>query len=99
MAHLYYDDGQHTGASWIHQTHVVVSQSLPAALGVQVELFCLVVVVVVGSVVGQVVLQAGPRGGGVAAAERNSIHQVSSIHITPDTTGDRWEVYNENHMM
>lgn len=49
----------------------------------------MVVVAVVGAVVCQVVLQAGPRGGGVTAAERNAIQQVTVVHVTPDTTGMR----------
>lgn len=55
----------------------------------QVELLCVVVVAVVGVVVGQVVLQAGARGCGVAAAERNAIQQVTAIHVAPDSTGSR----------
>lgn len=47
------------------------------------------VVAVVGAVVCQVVLQAGPRGGGVTAAERNAVQQVTAVHVTPDTTGTR----------
>lgn len=55
----------------------------------QVELLCVVVIAVVGAVVGQVVLQTGARGSGVAAAERNAIQQVAAIHVAPDTTGSR----------
>lgn len=55
----------------------------------QVELLRVVVVAVVGAVVGQVVLQAGPRRGGVTAAERNAVQQVAAVHIAPDTTGGR----------
>lgn len=49
----------------------------------------MVVVAVVGAVVCQVVLQAGPRGGGVTAAERNAVQQVTAVHVTPDATGTR----------
>lgn len=55
----------------------------------QVELLRVVVVAVVGAVVSQVVLQAGPRGGGVAAAERNAVQQVAAVHVAPDATGSR----------
>lgn len=47
----------------------------------------MVVVGVVGRVVGHLVLDAGPRGAGVTAAEWNSIHQVLPIHVAADTTG------------
>lgn len=49
----------------------------------------MVVVAVVGAVICQVVLQAGPRGGGVTAAEGNAVQQVAAVHITPDTTAKR----------
>lgn len=35
------------------------------------------------------VLQAGTRGGGVTAAVRNGIQQVTTVHVTPDTTRER----------
>lgn len=89
LAHLYQNDWQHAGTGWIHQVHVVVNQGLPAAAAVQVELLRVVVVAEVGIVVGQVVLQAGPRGGGVAAAVRNAVQQVAAVHVAPDTTGRR----------
>lgn len=44
------------------------------------------VVVIVGGVIGQVVLDAGPRGPGVTAAERDTVHQVLPLHVTEDTT-------------
>lgn len=47
----------------------------------------MVVVAVVGIVVCQVVLQAGARGGGVTAAERNGVQQVTAVHVAPDSTG------------
>lgn len=50
----------------------------------QVELLCLVLVVVVSVVVHQAILQAGPRGGRVAAAERNAVQQVTAVHIAPN---------------
>lgn len=49
----------------------------------------MVVIAVMGVVIRQVVLQAGARGGRVTAAERNAIQQVTAVHITPDTAGNR----------
>lgn len=39
------------------------------------------VVAVVGGVVGHLQLDAGPRGAGVAAAERHAVHQVLAVHV------------------
>lgn len=47
----------------------------------------MVVVAIVSAVVRQVVLQAGPRGSRVTAAKRNAVQQVTTVHVTPDTTG------------
>lgn len=86
---LYEDDRQDAVARRVHQAHVILDQRLSAAAREQVELFRVVVVAVVGAVVCQVVLQAGPRGGGVTAAERNAVQQVAAVHVTPDTTATR----------
>lgn len=43
-------------------------------------------IVVVGRVVGQFVLDAGSRGTWVTATEGYTIHQVTPIHIALDTT-------------
>lgn len=86
---LYEDDRQDAVARRVHQAHVIFDQSLSAAASEQVELFRVVVVAVVGAVICQVVLQAGPRGGGVTAAERNAVQQVTAVHVTPDTTATR----------
>lgn len=80
-------DSQHDGTNAVHQAHVVANQSLPAATDEDVEVLSLVLIVVVGSVVGEFVLDAGSRGTWVTAAEGNTIHQVTAIHITLDTTG------------
>lgn len=87
--HLYQDDREDARACRVHQAHVIFDQGLSAAASEQVELFCVVVVAVVGAVICQVVLQAGPRGGGVTAAERNAIQQVTAVHVAPDTTAKR----------
>lgn len=49
----------------------------------QVQLLALLVL---GRAGAEMVLDAGPRGEGAAAAEGNTIHQVLSLHITPHTT-------------
>lgn len=79
------DDSTH-GA---HHAAVVVQEGLPAATAPEVELLRLVVVAVVSRVVGDLVLDAGPWGAGVAAAEGDTINQVPSIHIAFDSTACR----------
>lgn len=79
------DDDTH-GA---HHAAVVVQEGFPAATAPEVELFCLVVVAVVSRVVGDLVLDAGPRGAGVTAAEGDAINQVPSIHVAFDSTACR----------
>lgn len=58
----------------------------------------MVFIAVVGAIIHQVVLQAGARGGGVTAAERNAIQQVTAVHVTPDTTGNRAGLYMFSHI-
>lgn len=82
------DDRQYPGADGVHEAHVVVDQRLSAATVVQVQLLTLVLIVVVGSVVSQAVLETGPRGAGVTAAEGDSIHQVTTVHVATHTTGE-----------
>ena len=45
------------------------------------------VVAVVGRVVSQLDLDAGPGGGGVAAAEGHRVHQVLAVNVAADSTG------------
>lgn len=85
--YLQQEDRQHPGPDGVHQAHVVVDQGLAAAAVVQVELLGLVLIIVVGGVVGQFVLDAGPRGAGVATAEWDPVHQIAPIYIAPDATG------------
>lgn len=87
-AYLQGDDRQYPGADGVHEAHVVVDQRLSAATVVQVQLLTLVLIVVVGSVVSQAVLETGPRGAGVTAAEGDSIHQVTTVHVATHTTGE-----------
>lgn len=79
------DDDTH-GA---HHAAVVVQEGFPAATAPEVELLRLVVVAVVSRVVGDLVLDAGPRGAGVTAAEGDAINQVPSIHVAFDSTACR----------
>lgn len=44
-----------------------------------------------GRIVQETVLDAGPRGGGVTAAEWDPIHQISAIYVTPHATvSEKW---------
>lgn len=72
-----------------HHAAVVVQEGFPAATAPEVELLRLVVVAVVSRVVGDLVLDAGPRGAGVAAAEGDTINQVPSINVAFDSTACR----------
>lgn len=46
-------------------------------------------VVVVGRVVGDLLLDAGPGGVQVTAAEGHSVHQVLPLHVTPQSTEEQ----------
>lgn len=70
----------------VHHAAVVGEEGLAAAPDPDVELLGAVVVVVVGGVVGQVMLDAGSRGAGVTAAERDAVHQELAFDVTEDTT-------------
>ncbi len=52
----------------------------------QVQLFTLVLIAVMGRVVQETVLDTGPGGGRVTAAEGDPIQQISAIYITPHAT-------------
>lgn len=92
------DDNYHSDAA--HHAAEVREEGLAAAPGPDVELLNAVVVVVVGGVIGQVVLDAGPRGPGVTAAERDTVHQVLPLHVTEDTTaGQRESTFTSCLMM
>ena len=82
------EDGEDDqGSDAVHDAAVVRHQGLPTASRPDVELLDAVVVVVVGRVVGQVVLEAGPWRAGVTAAEGDAVHQVAAVNVAPDTTG------------
>lgn len=80
------DDGGHDEHSdAVHHATEVGEEGLAAAPGPDVQLLDAVVIVIVGGVIGQVVLDAGPRGPGITAAERDAVHQVLPLHVTEDT--------------
>lgn len=83
-ADLQQSDQHHQGSDGVHQAAIVGQQGLTAAALPHVELLCVVVVAVVGRVVGHLALDAGPGGAGVAAAERDSVHQVLAVHVAPN---------------
>lgn len=87
FSHLQTDDEEEEGSDAVHHAPVVGDEGLAAAAGPDVELLRVVVVVVVGRVVGQVVLDAGAWGAGVAAAEGDAVHQILPLHVAQDTTG------------
>lgn len=67
-------DDQNREADRMHYVGVIIKQSLTTPSHPQVELLCLVVVIKVGGVIGDLVLNARPRRVDIAAAEGNSIH-------------------------
>ena len=79
------DCGKDDNADGGHHAAEVVEERLSAASGPDVELLNAVVVVIVGGVIGQVVLDTGPWRPGVTAAEWDAVHQVLPLHITEDT--------------
>lgn len=52
----------------------------------QVQLFTLVLIAVMGRVVQETVLDTGPGGGRVTATEGDPIQQISAIYITLHAT-------------
>lgn len=79
-------DEERDSTHGVHEAAVVAQQGSPAASHPQIELLRLVVVAVVCRVVGELVLDAGPRRAGIAAAEGDAVHQVPPIHVTLDAT-------------
>lgn len=92
-------DEEDNGAHGAHHAAVVVQESFPAATTPEVELLRLVVVAVVSRVVGDLVLDTGSRGAGVAAAEGDTVHQVPSVHVAFDPTmGRRKRTHTNAHI-
>lgn len=73
-------------ANGLQDVSIVLQQCLSTASHPQVLVLGLMLIVEVGRVVGNLMLDAGPRGVDVAAAERDSIHQVFPLYITPQST-------------
>lgn len=65
-----------------HNSCVVIQQGLSAPLHPDIELLCQEIIIVVSTVVCQLVLDTGPWGTWIAAAEGYSIHQELPINIT-----------------
>lgn len=86
FTYLQDDGGNDEHSDAVHYATEVGEESLAAAPRPDVEFLNTVVVVVVGGVIGQVMLDAGPGGAGVTAAERDTIHQVLSLHVTQHST-------------
>ena len=98
LLHFYVDylkqpNQQCRNANGSHDGCVVIQQGLSAPLHPDVELLCQKVVVVVSAVVRQLVLDAGPRGAWVAAAEGHSIHQELPINVALETAATEQKVW------
>lgn len=85
--HLKQPGDEHGEADGLHDVRVVLQQRLAAAFHPQVQLLRLVLVVEVCGVVGDPLLDAGPRGVGVAAAEGDPVRQVLALHVAPQSAG------------
>lgn len=81
MADLEEPDDEHDEADGLHDVGVVLQQRVSAALLVQVQFLRLIVVVVVSRAVGDVVLDARPRGVQVTAAEGHAVQEVLPVHV------------------
>ncbi|MEQ2166887.1 hypothetical protein GOODEAATRI_033096, partial [Goodea atripinnis] len=80
------DDGEDEKCSNAgHDAAVKGEDGLTAAPGPNVQLLGAVVVIIVGGVISQVMLDARPGGARVTAAEGNAVHEVLPLHITEDT--------------
>lgn len=87
-ANLEQKDGQNHRSNRVHQPHVIVDQGFSAAADEEVELLGLVLVVVVGGVVGDSVLDTGSGRARVTAAEGHTVNQVSAVHIALNAAED-----------
>lgn len=87
MSHLKEPGEEHRQADGLRDVGVVAEQRLAAAAHPQVQHLRLVLVVEVGRVVGELVLDAGSRWEGVAAAEGDAVHQVLALHVAPQAAG------------
>lgn len=85
--YLKQEDRQNYSSNSVHQPHVIVDQGFSATTNEDVEFFSLVVVVVVGSVVGDFVLDTGSGRTRVTATKGHTINQVTAIHIAFNAAG------------
>lgn len=98
MQYLKQPDEEHGEADGLHDAGVVVHQRLPAAPPPQVQLLALLVIVEVGRAVAELLLDAGPRGQGAAAAEGDAVHQVTPVHVIPQAAaGEEQDVRGPNY--
>lgn len=100
MQYLDGKDRQHSSSDGVHQTHVIVDQGLSAASDIDVELLCLVVIVIMSGIVGDLMLNAWSWRAGVTATKWDTVDQVTAIHIAlyvaaeiKDTTGYRYKAH------
>lgn len=89
LQYLKEPDEEHRQADGLHDAGVVVQQRLSAAPPPQVQLLALLVVVEMGRAVADLLLDAGSRGQGAAAAEGDAVHQVLPVDITPQAAAGR----------
>lgn len=93
-------DRQNYSSNSVHQPHVIVDQGFSATMNEDVEFFGLVVVVVVGGVVGDFVLDTGSGRTRVTATEGHTVNQVTAIHIALNAAGRlrrKWKKRTLNH--
>lgn len=93
-------DRQNYSSNSVHQPHVIVDQGFSATTNEDVEFFGLVVVVVVGGVVGDFVLDTGSGRTRVTATEGHTVNQVTAIHIALNAAGRlrrKWKKRTLNH--
>ncbi len=93
-------DRQNHSSNSVHQSHVIVDQGFSATTDEDVEFFGLVVVIVVGSVIGDFVLDTGSRRTRVTATEGHTINQIAPIHIALNAAGRlrrKWKKVSLNH--
>lgn len=87
--HLKQPGDEDCEANGLHDVCVVLQQRVSAPFHPQILFLCLVLVVEVGRIVCDLLLDAGPGGVKVAAAEGDTVHQVLPLHITSKSTRDQ----------
>lgn len=87
FTHLKHPDEQHHEADGLQDAGVVLQHGLPAASPPQAELLARPVGAEVSRDAAKLLLDAGPRREGAAAAEGNLLHQVLPSHVAPEPPG------------